>query len=51
LAILPLAFAAVAIAVGFFTCNGALPARRIRYHERTLDRHSYHIRETLPHRK
>jgi hypothetical protein len=51
LAILPLAFAAVAIAVEFSACNGAAPARRVRFDERTLSRHSYHIRETLPHRK
>ncbi|MFZ2003860.1 MAG: isoprenylcysteine carboxylmethyltransferase family protein [Stellaceae bacterium] len=49
-AILPLAFAAVAIAVGFSACNVALLARRIRREERALGRHSYHIRETLPRR-
>lgn len=49
-AILPLAFAAVAIAVGFSACNVVLLARRIRLEERALGRHSYHIRETLPRR-
>ena len=44
-------FAVVAIAVGFSTCNGVPPARRIRLEERALGWHSYHIRETLPHRK
>ena len=50
MAILPLAFAAVAIAVGFSTCNVVLLARRIRLEERALGRHSYHIHETLPRR-
>ena len=49
-AILPLAFAAVAIAVGFSACNGLLLARRIRLEDRALGRRSYHIRETLPRR-
>ena len=49
-AILPLAFAAVAIAVGFSTCNVVLLARRIRLEERALGRRSYHNRETLPRR-
>ena len=49
-AILPLAFAAVAIAVGFTACNGLLLARRIRLEERALGLRSYHIRETLPRR-
>lgn len=48
LAILPLAFAAVAIAVGFSACNGLLLARRIRRENAALGRFSYHIRETLP---
>jgi methyltransferase len=50
LAILPLAFAAVAIAVIFSTCNGWLLWRRIRLEDAALGRHSYHIRETLPRR-
>jgi len=49
-AILPLAFAAVAIAVGFSACNGLLLARRIRLENAALGRSSYHIRETLPRR-
>ena len=49
-AILPLAFAAVAIAVGFSACNLILLARRIRLENHALDRPSYHIRETLPRR-
>lgn len=49
-AILPLAFAAVAIAVGFSACNVVLLARRIRLEEGSLSRHSYHIRETQPRR-
>lgn len=49
-AILPLAFAAVAIAVGFFACNVVLLARRIRLEESALGRRSHHIRETLPRR-
>jgi methyltransferase len=50
LAILPLVFAAVAIAVGFSACNGWLLARRIRLEDAALGRPSYHIRETLPRR-
>lgn len=49
-AILPLAFAAVAIAVGFSACNVVLLARRIRLEARALELPSYHIRETLPRR-
>ena len=49
-AILPLAFAAVAIAIGFSACNGLLLARRIRLEEAALGLRSYHIRETLPRR-
>ena len=48
IAILPLAFAAVAIAAGFSACNVVLLARRIRLEERALSRRSYRIRETLP---
>jgi methyltransferase len=50
LAILPLAFAAVAIAVLFSACNGWLLWRRIRLEDAALGRDSYHIRETLPRR-
>jgi methyltransferase len=50
MAILPLAFAAVAIAIGFSACNGLLLARRIRLEERALGFHSHPIRETLPRR-
>jgi methyltransferase len=50
MAILPLAFAAVAIAVAFSACNGLLLARRIRLEEHALGLASYHIRETLPRR-
>jgi methyltransferase len=49
-AILPLAFAAVAIAAGFLACNALLIARRIRLEDAALGGASYHIRETLPHR-
>jgi methyltransferase len=49
-AILPLAFAAVAIAIVFSACNGLLLARRIRCEDAALGLSSYHIRETLPHR-
>ena len=49
-AILPLAFAAVAIAVVFSACNALLLLRRIRLEDATLNRSSYHIRETLPRR-
>ena len=50
LAILPLAFAAAAIAVLFSACNGWLLWRRIRLEDAALGRDSYHIRETLPRR-
>ena len=50
LAILPLAFAAVAIAVGFSACNLVLLSRRIRLETRALGPPSYHIRETQPRR-
>jgi methyltransferase len=50
LAILPLAFAAVAVAVGFSACNALLLARRIRFEHAALGLSSYHIRETLPRR-
>jgi methyltransferase len=50
MAILPLAFAAVAIAIAFSACNGLLLARRIRLEDAALGLGSYHIRETLPRR-
>ena len=50
LAILPLAFAAVAVAVGFSACNAFVLARRIRLEHAALGLSSYHIRETLPRR-
>jgi len=50
LAILPLAFAAVAIAVVFSACNGWLLIRRIRLEDAALGHPSYHISETLPRR-
>jgi methyltransferase len=50
LAILPLAFAAVAVAVAFSACNGFLLLRRIRLEEPVLGLDSHHIRETQPHR-
>jgi methyltransferase len=50
LAILPLTFAAVAIAVVFSACNAALLVRRIRLENAALGLSSYHIRETLPRR-
>jgi methyltransferase len=50
LAILPLAFDALAIAVGFSACNAFLLARRIRFEQAALGLPSYHIRETLPRR-
>jgi methyltransferase len=50
LAILPLAFAAVAIAVAFSACNALLLARRIRLEHAALGLSSHHIRETLPRR-
>ena len=49
-AILPLAFAAVTIAVGFSACNAFLLVRRIRLENAALGLPSYHIRETLPRR-
>jgi methyltransferase len=49
LAILPLAFAAVAIAVGFSACNALLIIRRIRLEDAVLGP-SHHIHETLPRR-
>lgn len=49
-AILPLAFAAVAIAAVFSACNGLLLARRIHRENAALGLASYHIRETLPRR-
>jgi len=48
LGILPLAFAAVAVAIVFSACNGLLLARRIRLEDTALGRRSYHIHETLP---
>ena len=48
--ILPLAFAAVAIAVAFSVCNGLLLLRRICLEESALGLRSHHIRETLPRR-
>ena len=50
LAILPLAFAAVAIAAGFSACNLVLLSRRIRLEASALGPSSYHIRETQPRR-
>jgi methyltransferase len=50
LAILPLAFAAIAIAIVFSACNGLLLVRRIRLEDAALGLPSYHIRETLPRR-
>jgi methyltransferase len=50
LAILPLAFAAVAIAVIFSACNVALLLRRIRLEDAAFGRPSHHIGETLPRR-
>jgi len=50
IAILPLAFAAVAIALVFSACNGLSLARRIRLEEAALGRSSYNIPETLPRR-
>jgi methyltransferase len=50
LAVLPLAFAAVAVAIGFSACNALLLARRIRLEHAALGLSSYHIRETLPRR-
>jgi isoprenylcysteine carboxyl methyltransferase (ICMT) family protein YpbQ len=50
LAILPLAFAAIAVAIVFSACNGLLLVRRIRLEDAALGGRSYHIHETLPHR-
>ena len=50
MAILPLAFDALAIAVGFSACNALLLLRRIRLEQAALGLPSYHIRETLPRR-
>jgi methyltransferase len=50
LAILPLAFDRIAIAVAFSAGNALLLLRRIRLEDATLGPPSYHIRETLPHR-
>jgi methyltransferase len=51
LAILPLAFGSIAIAIAFSACNGLLLARRIRLEDAALGRApSHHIRETLPQR-
>jgi methyltransferase len=50
LAILPLAFAAVAVAVAFSACNGLLLARRIHLEDAALGRSSHHFPETLPRR-
>jgi methyltransferase len=49
-AVLPLAFAAVAIAAAFSACNGLLLVRRIRLEEAALGLRSHHIRETQPRR-
>jgi methyltransferase len=49
-AILPLAFDAIALAIGFSLCNGALLLRRIRLEQAALGIPSHHIRETLTHR-
>jgi len=48
--ILPLAFDALAIAVGFSTCNAWLLLRRVRLERVALSFPSYHIHETLPRR-
>ena len=50
LAVLPLAFSAITIAIAFSACNGLLLARRIKIEEAALDLRSYHIRETQPRR-
>ena len=50
IAILPLAFDALAIAVGFSACNALLLLRRVRLEQAALGLTSYHIRETLPRR-
>ena len=49
-AILPLAFAAVSIAVAFSACNALLLLRRIRIEQAALGIPSYHNHETLPRR-
>jgi methyltransferase len=49
-AILPLAFAAIAIALVFSAGNILLLARRIRLEDAALGLSSYHIRETQPRR-
>lgn len=49
-AILPLAFDALAIAVGFSACNALLLLRRVRLEQAALGFSSHHIRETLPRR-
>jgi methyltransferase len=49
-AFLPLAFDALAIAIGFSACNALLLARRIRLEESALGLPSHRIRETLPRR-
>jgi methyltransferase len=49
-AILPLAFAAVAIAVACSACNGLLLARRVHLENAALGFASYNIPETLPRR-
>jgi methyltransferase len=51
MAILPLAFAAVTIAIASSACNGLLLLRRIRREEAALGLPSHLIRETLPRRK
>jgi methyltransferase len=50
LAILPLAFSAIAVAVVFSACNGFLLLRRIRVEDAALGRDSHHFPETLPRR-
>jgi len=50
IAILPLAFDALAIAAGFSACNALLLVRRIRLENVALGFPSHHIRETLPRR-
>ena len=50
IAILPLAFDALAIAAGFSACNALLLLRRIRLEQAALGPPSYNIRETLPRR-
>ena len=50
IAILPLAFDALAIAAGFSACNALLLMRRTRLERAALGLPSHHIRETLPRR-